>query len=76
MATDFPFMDVYNKAKKLADTGAKVYQKFTCDGCGSRLTIEEPNVFHELGTCDKCPTVTDIKKKGCNFMYIMGLNAK
>lgn len=66
--TDFPWDDVIKKAEKLAQDGIDVYQKFTCAGCGQRLTIEVPNHFYETGTCDKCPAVTDIKKQGCNYM--------
>jgi hypothetical protein len=65
---DFPWNDVLAKAAPHIANGAKVYQKFTCDGCGQRLTMETPNVFHETGTCDQCPTITNIKAKGCNFM--------
>ncbi len=69
---DFPFNDVLLKAKKLSEQGAHVYQKFTCTGCGQRLTMETPNVFHETGTCDKCEAVTDIRASGCNYMVHLG----
>jgi hypothetical protein len=68
MFRDYPFADCATKAEALANAGHEVFQKFTCDGCGSRLTIDEPNVFHETGTCDKCRVVTDIKRKGCNYL--------
>jgi hypothetical protein len=48
--------------------GWTVYQKFTCENCGQRLTIHEPNVFYAAGTCDKCNHVTDIAKNGCNYL--------
>lgn len=69
---DYPFDDVVKKAEALIAQGANVYQKFTCSGCGNRLTMGEPNKFFETGTCDKCPTVTDIKSKGCNYMVHFG----
>ena len=65
---DFPWHEVAKKAEALAKSGVDVYQKFTCSGCGQRLTMDVPNHFYEEGTCDKCPAVTDIKKQGCNFM--------
>lgn len=68
---DFPFEEVVKKAEQLAREGADVYQKFTCDGCGQRLTIDIPNHFYETGSCDKCPAVTDIKAKGCNYLVHM-----
>ncbi len=65
---DFPFDDIVRDAVPLAKMGHQVFQKFTCSGCGNRLTMETPNVFFEQGTCDKCDAVTDIKKSGCNYM--------
>jgi hypothetical protein len=73
MFRDQPFADCAAKAETLAAAGHEVFQKFTCDGCGSRLMIAEPNVFHETGTCDKCETITDIKRKGCGFMLHLRL---
>lgn len=73
MFRDFPFGEVTTKAEALANAGHEVHQKFTCDGCGSRLTIDEPNQFFETGTCDKCNVVTDIRRKGCNMLVHMRL---
>lgn len=71
--TDFSFDEVTKKAKALTLQGHDVYQKFTCAGCGQRLSMETPNNFYKTGTCDKCPTVTNIEKQGCNFMVHMRL---
>ena len=71
MFNDYPLADVVSKAEALATAGHDVYQKFTCDGCGSRLTMETPNEFHQTGTCDKCNVVTQIKR--CNMMVHMRL---
>jgi hypothetical protein len=46
----------------------QTYQKFTCEKCGSRQTMETPNTFYLLGECEECKHVTDIKKKGCGYM--------
>jgi hypothetical protein len=73
MFRDYPFADVVVKAEAIADAGHECFQKFTCAGCGARLTIDEPNAFHETGTCDKCDVVTDIRKQGCNFLVHMRL---
>lgn len=67
---DFPFNDVVAKATELSKFGFLVFQKFTCAGCGQRLTIETPNTFHTTGSCDKCPALTDIEKQGCNYMLM------
>jgi hypothetical protein len=71
MFRDYPFADCAIKAEALANAGHEVFQKFTCAGCGARLQIEEPNVFHKTGTCDKCRVVTDIEKQGCNYAVHM-----
>jgi hypothetical protein len=70
MAHDFAFAEVVKKAVDLMDRGFEVHQKYSCAGCGTRLTIEEPNVFHEFGTCDKCEALTDIRRRGCNYMVV------
>lgn len=69
---DFPFDVVCDKARDLAQQGYEVHQKFTCAGCGQRLTMAEPNHFFETGTCDQCDTITNIKAHGCNYMVIVG----
>lgn len=72
MMKDFPFDKVVERAIRHIENGANVYQKFTCAGCGHRLTMDTPNKFFETGTCDRCPAVTDIRKRGCNFLLHYG----
>lgn len=69
---DHPLDECIKDAAKLIGQGAKVYQKFTCSGCGTRLTIDKPNVFYATGTCDNCDAITDIVKQGCNYMVLFG----
>ncbi|HEY7417410.1 MAG TPA: hypothetical protein VH593_19660 [Ktedonobacteraceae bacterium] len=69
---DFPLAECANMANKYIAGGAKVYQKFTCEKCGARLTIDQPNTFYESADCDRCGAVTDIKKNGCNYMMVTG----
>ena len=72
-ALDFPFTACIEKAKKeVYPLGGQTLQKFTCAGCGQRLTIDVPNTWYEQGTCDRCKTTTNIKARGCNFMVIFG----
>jgi acetone carboxylase gamma subunit len=68
---DYPFSEIAKSVKREADLGHLCYQKFTCAGCGQRLTMEAPNVLYRTGTCDKCGHVTDIEAQGCNFMIEM-----
>jgi hypothetical protein len=73
---DHPFLEVCHAADTLIQHGATVHQKFSCAGCGNRLTIETPNVFHRTGTCDKCSTVTDIQARGCNYLVILPVSRR
>lgn len=73
MFRDFPFDQCTAKAEALANAGHEVFQKFTCDGCGARLTMDIAGHFFETGTCDKCDCITDIKSKGCNYLVHMKL---
>lgn len=67
---DHPLEDVVKAAEAQAANGHSCFQKFTCEKCGSRQTMETPNVFYTSGSCEECGHVTDIKKKGCNFIMI------
>ena len=69
-ANDHPFDQVVQNANAQIAKGAVIFQKFTCAGCGNRLTMETPNTFYFEGQCDKCGVVTDLRKTGCNFMMI------
>ena len=72
MYTDYPLVEVAERVERIRTTqpGTDCYQKFTCAGCGARLTIDEPYRFYASGTCDQCGTVTDIAAQGCNFLYV------
>lgn len=68
-----PFFEVAAEAKKHIDAGNTVWQKFTCTGCGSRQTMEEPNKFFTTGQCEECGHVTDIVATGCNYLLLKRL---
>lgn len=70
---DFPFAEVVEEADKLIKAGATVWQKFTCQQCQARQTMETPNVFHELGTCEVCGALTNIRERGCNYLMAFAI---
>ena len=74
--SDHPWEQIVETVQRLIkdDPRVRLYQKFTCAGCGERLGIDEPNVFYEQGTCDRCDAVTDIKRQGCNYMAMWSLD--
>ena len=49
---DHPFDEVASEAQNKILLGFTVYQKFTCAGCGQRLTMDDANVFHTKGTAN------------------------
>lgn len=69
---DHPFNEVVKTAEGLIKKGVNTFQKFTCDGCGVRQTIDVPNVFYTSGKCEECGHVTDIRAKGCNYLATAG----
>lgn len=70
---DYPFDEVTAEAEKLVAQGAMVHQKFTCQHCRVRQTMEEPNTFYTSGRCEECGGITDIKARGCNYLLIKKL---
>jgi hypothetical protein len=67
---DYPFNEVCRTAEEKMQQGFDVYQKFTCAKCGSRQTIDTPNIFHKLGRCEECKHITNIEKRGCNYLLM------
>jgi hypothetical protein len=74
---DYPLDEIVAAVtkKRLENPRAKFYQKFTCAGCGQRLTMPDANQFHEKGTCDQCSVITDIRVRGCNYLVVLSLGA-
>jgi hypothetical protein len=65
---DYPLEEVAEAVADHARNSWFAYQKFTCAGCGRRLTVDVPNVLYRSGTCDACSAVTDIAAAGCNYV--------
>jgi hypothetical protein len=63
-----PFDDVAAYAAKWIAQGATIFQQFNCAHCGAKQTMDVPNKFFEQGKCEECGKVTNIKRKGCNFL--------
>lgn len=47
------------------------WQKFTCEKCWSRIQVAEPNKLFELGHCQECNHITDLKRFGCNYSILL-----
>lgn len=74
--SDHPFDEVIASVDQLlADPRITVYQKYTCGGCGQRLTMSEPNTFYTEGTCEECGHTTNIRAAGHNFLLVHDLRS-
>lgn len=71
--TNLPLATIQRKAEALIASGATIYQKWTCDGCGERLTTSKPNTLYSRAQCEHCGTITDIAAKGCGFLLVASL---
>jgi len=67
---NFPLAEVIPACRRLVDAGATIYQKWTCGGCGRRVQGNNPNMIVEMGHCEECGHITDLKKTGCNYTLI------
>lgn len=53
--------------------GCVVHYKFTCLHCRSRQTIEQPNTFFKIATCEECKKESDLFQTEAkpDFLVIM-----
>jgi len=70
---DYPIEEILEAFKEMVPEGDILYQKWTCGDCGSRQTMEQPNLVFAHGKCEGCGFITEIKK--CNFLLIRNLRA-
>ena len=67
---DYPIVECIVQAEILVNKGVRVHQKFTCEKCGSRQTMGEPDMFYNIGKCEECKHETDLFVRGCNYIAI------
>lgn len=74
---DYPISIIMDSMQKRADEGALTYFKWTCGGCGERVTANDPNTVltkakhEEKGDGTPCGYITDTTITGGNFMFIL-----
>lgn len=56
-------------AIRRANPDTEFHQKWTCQHCHSRQTMQKPNQFFRSGRCEECGEATIIKK--CNYLVII-----
>jgi hypothetical protein len=68
--TNLPRAELLKRAQAAIDmflaqgTPAHVNFKFTCERCGTRCTLSEPNMLYETGECFVCGHITKIVEGG------------
>ena len=60
----YPFDEVVREAGRRISRGVTVFQQFACARCGSKQTMDEPNMFYIGGRCEECGALTDIRTDG------------
>lgn len=73
---DFPLIEVEETAKDVIAKGGFIYQKWTCAGCGERVTGNVKNALFIKGHHEECGHVTDLLVTGCNYVAFMPANAR
>jgi hypothetical protein len=71
-----PFDAVVANATSKIEQGWDVYQQWNCTHCGVKQTMPDKNKFFLSGRCEECGKITNIKKRGMNFMAVFSRGPK
>lgn len=71
---DYPLQECATLAEAYIMAGASVFQKWTCQHCGARQSMEQENQFFRSGRCEECNEYTVIK--ACSYAVIMPVRRK
>ena len=63
---DLPLHEIVTLVDEQIKRGHTIFQKFTCQHCGERQTMDEANTIFTSGHCEKCGKVSEIK--ACGFI--------
>lgn len=67
---DYPLDAIRKSMERRARAGAVTFFKWTCTGCGDRVTANEPNTVLTKALHEDCGAVTDCEVTGGNFLFI------
>lgn len=75
---DLPRAELLQRAKRVMEdyppeSKPEIHFKFTCEKCGERCALEEPNILYEHGECFNCGHSTKIDKGGFMLQFVLGL---
>lgn len=74
---DYPVDVIVESMTRQVKRGAVTFMKWTCAGCGERVTANEPDKVYltaqheERSDGSSCGAITDVQKQGCNFMFVL-----
>jgi hypothetical protein len=75
---DLPRDQLMERAKQVMQEheqqgiGCEIHFKFTCEHCGRRCMLADPNTLHLYGECDGCGQETEIKFGGFTVIATFG----
>jgi len=72
---DLPREELASRAEQVVQESrvpVDVLFKFTCEHCGERCTLQEPNKLYESGECFSCGKKTEIKFGGYSLHFKFG----
>lgn len=68
---DGEFYKIVAEAEALvAEGNSTIFQKFTCEICLARQTMDRPNALYKTGKCDECGHISNLERNGCGFMLV------
>lgn len=67
---DYPLDTIRQSMQDWVDKGAQTFFKWTCSGCGDRVTANEPNTVLTKALHEDCGVITDCEAQGGNFLFI------
>lgn len=76
---DYPISVIQASMQKQVDRGCTTFWKWTCGGCGERVTANEPDTVLTMAMHEEkldgspCGFITDCTITGGNFMFIARL---
>jgi len=71
---DLPLEELVAMADDVLARNGHVWLKFTCQHCGSRQTIDEPDTFYIFASCEECGQTTSLGDVGGGLMVILPLS--
>lgn len=70
---DYPLDVIKASMQRHVDAGAVTFFKWTCIGCGDRVTANQSNVVLTKAKHEDCGVITDCEAQGGNFLIVAAI---